>query len=155
MAFDPIIKLLKRTGRDTRQIVDELISLDLASKNLDTRKLDKKMDDLSKSFERFARDYVETSTEWTELRSQMDILQAKLREAATDAPMLAEKIADAEMIAIQMDDLMGYAPIRLAHRIVSIQDDLIEIAIMEAKSHEGGRDKLLKLNEAIQKILDE
>lgn len=153
--LEPILKLIRRTGRDTRTLVQEIINLDLSSQHIDTRKLDKKMDELGKSFEQFAREYVETSAEWAELRGQVEVLQGKLREAAETVPHLAEKIADAETIAIQMDELLGYAPIKLARDVLGLQDELFEVAVQEIATHPNGKEKLQIMRNEIERRLNE
>ena len=145
----PVVKRMRALGRDTRNTIGEFMGL---AKGIDA--LDANSEAFDQDIDHLQQAMARVSQGWTEMLIDIQVLRAKKMEVGS-LPDLAERMADTVMILEQVDELIDVDYIHWARSSLQLSPELLDVAVREVASYEGGGRKLELLRAAIDRLLEE
>lgn len=151
---EPLLKRIARTAKHINSLAHDVAGLTRDINDLDPSDLEP-WEDFEKACLTNGQALAVANRHFLELTGQIDALRAKGRAVAMTAGDAASYAADTVQIATQVDELTRTAYIPWARYTLMLMPDLFTFGVKEVASHEGGKEQLLALAAAIEKLANE
>jgi hypothetical protein len=151
--FDQTLRRLRRTAKNATGLAHAVASLSVDIDRLDAAKLEPHLTDLTEVWSVNTHALAVINTNWLSLTRRIQSAQIQARAAALTANDMADAAQDTVMMTEHMGEIMRLAYIPWARHTQQLLPELLNVAVKEVASHEGGGKQLELLRDAINEVL--